>query len=111
MTDHTPLRPVEFQILLSLAGGDRHGYGIILDTEERTDGSVRLDVATLYRAIRRMEDRELLAPSGTDSGDRRRREYTITPEGRRVAQAEARRLADLVRVARGAELLDGVEPA
>lgn len=111
MPEHTPLRPVEFQILLSLASGDRHGYGIIIDAEERTAGAVRLDVGTLYRALRRMEEQGLLVPSGDDTGERRRREYTITRDGRRAARAEARRLAELVRAARGAELLDGVEPA
>lgn len=114
VTALVPVRPVEFQILLSLCQGERHGYGIILDTEERTAGTVRLDVATLYRALRRLEAAGLVRPAEgppREEGDRRRRDYAVTPLGRRVAEAEAVRLAELVRAARRADLLDGVGPA
>lgn len=111
---HLPVRHVEFQILLSLGRGPRHGYGVIQDAEERTGGAFRLDVATLYRALKRMERDGLVAeaeerPTGDD--DARRRYYDLTPLGRAVAEAEARRLTALVRAARGADLLDGVGPA
>lgn len=113
--DFMPVRPVEFEILLSLSKGERHGYGVILDAEERTEGRVRLDVATLYRALKRMERdglvREADEPPEESDDDRRRRYYAITDAGREVAEAEALRLTDLVRAARGADLLDGVEPA
>jgi DNA-binding PadR family transcriptional regulator len=113
--DFLPLRLVELQILLSLSVEDHHGYGIILDTEERTRGDVRLDVATLYRALKRLERAGIVAETDARPApaqdDARRRYYAITPLGRRVAEAEARRLAELVRAARDAELLDGVEPA
>src|SRR5262245_51714594 len=93
-----PLRPVEFDILLSLAAGERHGYGIIQDAEARKLGVVP-DVGTLYRAIRRLQDQRMVEAAtrraAPDSDDERRNYYRITPLGRRVAQAEARRLVAL----------------
>lgn len=110
-----PLRPVEFQILLSLSQGERHGYGIILDAEERTGGDLRLDVATLYRALKRMVSNGLVTEAdrrpAPEADDERRRYYDVTALGRHVAEAEARRMAELVRAARGAELLEGIGPA
>ena len=103
-----PLRPVEFDILLSLAAGERHGYGIIQDAEARQLGTVP-DVGTLYRAIRRLQDQGMVEAStrraAPDTGDERRNYYRITPLGRRVAQAEARRLVALTRAARLSGLL------
>src|SRR5213594_3940003 len=89
-----PLRPVEFHILLSLAGGERHGYGIMQDARER--GEAVPDVGTMYRALARMADQGLIVPSGSrrdaDADVERRNYYRITPLGMRVARAEARRL-------------------
>jgi DNA-binding PadR family transcriptional regulator len=103
-----PLRPVEFDILLSLAAGERHGYGIIQDAESRALASVP-DVGTLYRALRRFEDQGLIAASGRrsapDAQDERRNYYKITALGRRVAEGEARRLLALTRAARSSGLL------
>ena len=103
-----PLRPVEFDILLSLAAGERHGYGIIQDAEARALGVIP-DVGTLYRALRRLEDQRMIAASGRraspDAQDERRNYYQITALGRRVAQAEARRLLALTRAARSSGLL------
>ncbi len=98
-----PLRPVEFDVLLSLATGERHGYGIIQDAESRGSAAVP-DVGTLYRALRRMQEQGLITPSARreapDAGDDARRHYYgITPLGLRVARAEARRLAALTRAA------------
>lgn len=97
-----PLRPVEFHVLLSLAAGERHGYGIIQDAEARGEARVP-DVGTLYRALARMSERGLIATSdgghAREGGDERRRYYRITPLGLRVARAEARRLASLTRAA------------
>jgi DNA-binding PadR family transcriptional regulator len=105
-----PLRPVEFNVLLSLAAGERHGYGIIQDAEERGVLGVP-DVGTLYRALRRMEDEGLIAGStrraAPDAGDERRNYYRISALGLRVAKAEARRMAALARAAQRCGLLDG----
>ena len=103
-----PLRPVEFHILLSLASGERHGYGIIQDIEARGESSVP-DVGTMYRALARMVDSSLIAsaPSQSkDSSDERRNYYRITDKGLRVATAEARRLQELTRAARLGGLLE-----
>jgi DNA-binding PadR family transcriptional regulator len=103
-----PLRPVEFDILLSLAAGERHGYGIIQDAEARALGPVP-DVGTLYRGLRRLQDQGLIRPSesrhAADAHDERRNYYEITAFGKRVAQAEARRLHALTRAARSSGLL------
>ena len=103
-----PLHPFTFHILLSLAQGDRHGYGIIQDVEERTDGAVRLSAGALYRTIARLLEQDLIVESakrGAASGDPRRRYYRLTPLGRAVTQAETNRLARLVRLARGSGLV------
>jgi DNA-binding PadR family transcriptional regulator len=103
-----PLRPVEFHILLSLATGERHGYGIIQDAEARGETRVP-DLGTLYRALRRMEDQGLIAAAARrqagDAGDERRNYYEIRPLGLRVARAEAMRLESLTRAARLGGLL------
>ena len=109
-----PLRPVEFHILLSLAGGERHGYGIIQDARER--GEAVPDIGTLYRALARMVDQGLIeagearpAPDASpDAKDERRNYYRITGAGLRVAKAEARRLDALTRAARMGGLLKKV---
>jgi DNA-binding PadR family transcriptional regulator len=107
-----PLRPVEFHILLSLAAGERHGYGIIQDAESRGE-AVAPDVGTLYRALARMVDQGLIEPASRrrapDAADERRNYYRLRPLGLRVARAEARRLAALTRAARLGGLLE--EPA
>lgn len=104
-----PLRPVEFHVLLSLASGERHGYGIIQDAEQRGERTVP-DVGTLYRALRRMEDQGLIGVAGRrparDAGNERRIYYRITPLGLRVARAEAVRMQSLMRAARAGGLLE-----
>jgi DNA-binding PadR family transcriptional regulator len=112
--DRPSLRPVEFHILLSLAAGDRHGYGIIQDIQERGEASVP-DVGTMYRALARMVEAGLIEGAArrvaADAGDERRNYYRITEAGRRVAMAEARRLESLTRAARlGGLLPKGAKP-
>jgi len=106
--DRLPLRPVEFHILLSLAAGDRHGYGIIQDIQERGDAPVP-DVGTMYRALARMAESGLIQTAARrpapEADDERRNYYRITEAGRRVATAEARRLEALTRAARLGGLL------
>src|SRR5207247_7087508 len=93
-TDKQPaLRPVEFHILLSLAGGERHGYGIIQDIQARGETSVP-DVGTMYRALARMVDAGLIEAverrTAPDTPDERRNYYRITEPGLRVAREAAR---------------------
>ncbi|MGH9346766.1 MAG: PadR family transcriptional regulator [Vicinamibacterales bacterium] len=102
---YLPLTPGVFHILLALADQDRHGYAIILDVAGRTGDAVRLGTGTLYTAIARLLEQRLIEESDErpveDEDDERRRYYRLTAFGREVANAEARRLAALVRMARG----------
>jgi DNA-binding PadR family transcriptional regulator len=103
-----PLPPATFHILLALAAGDRHGYGIIQDVEARTGGALRLSPGTLYRTIQRLLEQELIVEPKRRADpldDPRRRYYRITPFGTLVARAETRRLTQLVRLARGVGFL------
>ncbi len=99
-----PLPPATFHILISLASDDRHGYAIIQDVAARTDNQLRLGAGTLYRSLQRMLEQGLIVESGERPAagldDERRRYYRITPFGEAVARAEARRLTQLVRLAR-----------
>src|SRR3954467_10732104 len=103
-----PLRTVEFHILLSLAGGERHGYGIIREIETR-DAAAVPDVGTMYRALARMVESGLIEGAtrrpAPDAGHERRNYYRIPPRGLREARAEARRLDALARAARLGGLL------
>lgn len=93
-------------MLLTLAGGPRHGYQILKDVEERTDGEVVLSTGTLYGLIKRFLDDELILEMRPTAGDdERRRTYKLTALGREVAEAEALRLERLVAAARDARLL------
>src|SRR5438477_5919712 len=100
-----------FHILLALADEDRHGYAIIQEVAMRTGGELKLSAGTLYRSIQRMleqglivETRDRPAPA---EDDERRRYYRITPEGTAAARQEARRLAQLVKMARAKGLAPG----
>ena len=99
-----PLPPATFHILLALAGEDRHGYAIIQDVAERTAGELKLSAGTLYRSIQRMLEQGLITETrdrpAPEEDDERRRYYRITTLGTAVAKAEARRLTQLVRMAR-----------
>ena len=96
-----PLKTHWFHILLSLAGGEQHGYGIMQEVLNRTTGKVRLWPATLYGSIKRLIEAELIEESderpAPEVDDRRRRYYRLTPLGRRVLDAECERLQELVR--------------
>jgi DNA-binding PadR family transcriptional regulator len=97
-----PLTPVAFEILLSLAEEDRHGYHIMQAVERRTDGRITLHAGTLYRALARLVDLGLieeLDERPDPASDERRRYYRLTPFGRDVARAEAARLESQVRAA------------
>ena len=100
------LSPQVFQILLSLTDGARHGYAIITDVRDRTDGEIALTASTLYDALSRLVDDRLIAeiepPSGSDA---RRRYYALSAAGREAARTEARRLERAVAMARAKRLL------
>ncbi len=97
---HLPLKPVDFVLLLALSEGEAHGYGLVQEIAERTDGTIRLEPGNLYRVIRRLLDEGLVAESdrrrAADLGDERRRYYRLTPLGARVARLEAHRLRTLL---------------
>src|SRR5246127_3828076 len=90
--------------MLSLAGGEQHGYAIMQEVLDRTAGKVRLWPATLYGSIKRLIDAELIEESderpAPELDDARRRYYRLTPLGRRVLNAECERLEELVRTIR-----------
>jgi DNA-binding PadR family transcriptional regulator len=96
------LKPADFHILLVLADGPRHGYGIMKEVERESGGDVRLEIGSLYRLLGRLLDDGLLEDA---SGDERRHYYRLSRLGRRVLKAEAERLAELVELVRLRKLL------
>jgi DNA-binding PadR family transcriptional regulator len=99
-----PLTPVTMHILLALVDRDRHGLGIADHVEEFSGGQVALGPGTLYGAIKRLLEMDLVddveAGPRDDSADPRRRYYRITPLGRRALELETRQLAAVLDVAR-----------
>jgi DNA-binding PadR family transcriptional regulator len=93
------LKPISLHILLTLADGDRHGYGIMQAIRARTHGSVRAETASFYRYLGKLIDEGWVAEaSGRREGDdpRRGTYYRITARGRQVLGEEKRRLINLV---------------
>ena len=109
--DAAPLPPATFQILLALVDGERHGYAIMKEVAEQTDGAGRLGPGTLYGTLKRLLDAGLVDEAGArpdaETDDERRRYYRITTRGLTTARAEARRLEAMRRVAK----LLGLKPA
>ena len=99
-----PLKAHWFHIMLSLVGGEQHGYGIMQEVLNRTTGKVRLWPATLYGSIKRLIEADLIEESNErpapELDDARRRYYRLTTLGRRVLDAECERLQELVRTVR-----------
>ena len=106
-----PLTPLAFQVLLALVDADRHGYGILREVHQRTDGQVRLRTGTLYTLLPRLVEAAVVEPLASSSSpeeqgdgyreeqrkdDPRRRYYRLTTFGREVLRAETRRLESLV---------------
>ena len=107
-----PLTAVAFEILLTLSDGDAHGYHVMQEVERRTSGAITLHPGTLYRALARLMDEQLIdeldaKPASRD--DERRRYYTLTKLGRAVLEAEAARLDQQVREARARRLIRKAE--
>ena len=107
--DLLPLKPVDFMVLLTLAGRQLHGYGIVAEIAEHTEGKIRLVPGNLYAVLQRLRGKGLLDESdrrpAPDLDDQRRRYYGITPLGRSVLTAEAERLRGLVGMAESMELI------
>jgi DNA-binding PadR family transcriptional regulator len=110
-----PLTPAAFQILLALAGGERHGYGILREVAAHSAGQLRLGPGTLYRTLKHLLAAQLIAEVDQrvdpTLGTERRRYYQLTDLGRQAAEAEARQLARLVGHAREQGLLSGAAGA
>jgi DNA-binding PadR family transcriptional regulator len=106
-----PLPPAMFHILLALSDGERHGYGIMQEVLERTNGEFKLGPGTLYGSIKKLLDYGWIVESDARPDpamdDERRRYYKLTEQGARVARLEALRMANLVNAARERGLLGG----
>ena len=106
-----PLPSAAFQILLSLAGEDLHGYAIMRQVAEQTGGRMRLGPGTLYSSIQSLLEEKFIEErdrrADTKLGQERRRYYRLTSSGRKLARDEAERLADLLRVARVKKIFRG----
>lgn len=104
-----PLSPLAFQVLLSLSDESRHGYAIIQEIAERTDGLIAMRTGTMYLLLQRMVADGLIEESSSrpkaDEDDERRRYYVVTALGRSVATAEAKRLEAMVGQARRKQVL------
>lgn len=104
--DHLPLTPLSLQILVALADAPRHGYGILKEIEGSSPGPLRTSTGTLYLAIQRLEQQELIEEDRSRSAvASRRRYYRLTELGREVAVAESRRLATLLSLGRAKGLV------
>jgi len=106
-----PLPSAAFQILLALVDEDLHGYGIMRQVAEQTDGRMRLGPGTLYSSIQTLLEGKLIEEIDVRAdeklGQERRRYYRLTSAGRKLVRSEAERLADLLRVARAKKVLRG----
>jgi DNA-binding PadR family transcriptional regulator len=104
-----PLKPKVLHILLTLADGPRHGYSIMQEVAERTDGQVRLWPAALYSLLRELEKTDVIVESNirpaADEDDERRRYFALAPLGKRVLDGEVRRLEAIVQHARSSRAL------
>lgn len=104
-----PLKPKVLHIMLSVADGPRHGYAIMQEVAERTEGQVRLWPAALYALLRDLEKSDLIEESNhrpaADEDDERRRYFALTLHGKRVLDAEVRRLEAIVHHARASRAL------
>ena len=110
-----PLTPLAFQVLLALADSERHGYGIIREVDERTDGLIRLRTGTLYTLLQRLLDEDLIETSHArpdpEDDDERRKYYRLTALGKDVLAAEARRLESLLGEARRKQIISRTKKA
>lgn len=105
---YLPLPASAMHIVVALAGGEKHGYAIMRDIDDLSDGSVTMGPGTLYGSIKRMIDQDLVEETDERPDpaldDQRRRYYRLTALGQRVGAAEQARLATLLDAARFREL-------
>src|SRR5689334_24428519 len=108
-----PLTPAVFYILLALAAGERHGYQIMKQVKQDSQGQVKMGTGTLYGSLKRMLADGLISEAGERPDpaldDERRRYYRLTSFGLRVLQAEVLRLQQLVRLAQSKQVMGGSE--
>jgi DNA-binding PadR family transcriptional regulator len=104
-----PLTPAVFHVLLALSDGERHGYAIMQEVAESTEGQIKMGPGTLYGTIKRLLEARLIEESDERPDlhldDERRRYYRLTGVGEQVVRAEAQRYADIVAIARGKKLI------
>jgi DNA-binding PadR family transcriptional regulator len=104
-----PLTPAVFHVLLALAEGERHGYAIMREVAESTNGKTEMGPGTLYGTIKRLLEMKLIEESDerpdAKRDDERRRYYRLTGLGERVVKAEAARYREMVKLARGKRLI------
>ncbi len=104
-----PLTPAVFHVLLALADGERHGYAIMQEVAQSTDGRMKMGPGTLYGTIKRLLEAGMIEESDRrpdpEMDDERRRYYRLTGVGQRTVQAEAQRYAEMVKVARRKRLI------
>lgn len=107
--EFVPLSNLEFHVLLALGDGPAHGYGVGKEVEERSGGELKPTTGALYQALKRLADDGLVtsADAEVESSDSRRKYFRLTGLGREVAALEARRLSELVDVARSKRLFPG----
>jgi len=107
-----PLTPAVFHILLALTDGEKHGYAVMQEVEEMTEGKVQMGPGTLYGSIKRMLAAGLIEESDDRPDptldDERRRYYRQTGLGRRVLREETERMAELTALARRKRVLAGI---
>jgi len=108
-----PVTAAMFNVLLSLADGEKHGYAILKEVEDQTAGEVQLSTGTLYGIIKRLLAEGLIAELRSrplERDDQRRRYYRLTEDGRQVAVAEAQRMEKLLARARTKRLIKAFKP-
>ena len=112
--DLLPLPPAQLHILLALADGEKHGYAVMSEVEQMTDGEVSMGPGTLYGAIKRMLNADLIEESDDrpdpELDDERRRYYRVSGFGARVLTAELARLEQLVRTAEAKKVAVRLQP-
>ncbi len=110
-----PLPPVWFHLLLALTNQERHGYALMQDVADESEGKIRLGPGTLYGALKRLLALKLVEESGRrpdpELDDERRRYYRLTALGRRAVAAEAARHASLVQLAQSKRVIPRPRPA